>query len=368
MELLASLRAAAARAGLTGLEVGSAAPFPRTRRAIEERVAAGLHGGFRSTFRNPAVAADVRASFPWAERLVVAYRSYLPSAGSPGHARPGTGRVARFAVEDEYRPLRAGLRVLAGLVREAGHRAEVLCDDARLADRAAAVRAGIGWWGVSTMVVSRRHGPWLLLGSVVTDALLPESATESEGCGTCTACLTACPTGALTSPGVLDTRRCLSALTQSPGSIPEGFRAAMGDRIYGCDACLEACPPGRPLLAAAPEGAGRIDLAGLLASDDDGLRRRYGHWNIPRRDLRYLRRNALVALGNAGGTELVSVAAVYLRSGDPLLRAHAAWALGRLGGAEARSVLRAAAARESDPQVVGEIRHAPAEGPGRSKF
>jgi len=358
VELLASLRAAAARTGPAGLEVASAAPFPKTHRAIEERVAAGLHGGFRSTYRNPAAAADVRASFPWAERLVVAYHAYLPAAGSPGRTRPGTGRVARFAVEDHYRPLREALQALARLLRDSGHQAEVLCDDARLADRAAAVRAGIGWWGASTMVVSPRHGPWLLLGSVVTDALFPESTAESQGCGTCTACLAACPTGALIAPGVLDARRCLSAITQSPGFIPEAFRRALGDRIYGCDACLEACPPGRPLLAATPEGAGRIDLAGLLATDDDGLRRRFSHWNIPRRDPRYLRRNALVALGNAGGTGSVAVAAGYLGHDDALLRAHAAWALGRLGGVEALSALRAAAAGEGDPQVAGEIRHA----------
>lgn len=358
MRLLGSLRAAAARAGLAGLEVASAAPFPETRRAIEARVAAGLHAGFGTTFRDPAAATDVRASLPWAERLVVGFHAYLPAAGSPGPARAGSGRVARFAGRDQYRPLRAGLEGLARVLRAAGHRAEVLCDDARLVDRAAAVRAGVGWWGASTMVVSPRQGPWLLLGSVVTDARLPESTASSGDCGTCTACLAACPTGALIAPGVLDARRCLSALTQSRGVIPEPLRRAMGDRIYGCDACLEACPPGQLLLSAATRPAGRINLASFLAAGDGELRRRFSHWNIPRRDPRYLRRNALVALGNAGGEGSVQVANAYLGHGDSLLRAHAAWALGRLGGPGARAALGSAITGEEDSAVAGEIRRA----------
>lgn len=358
MELLAVLRAAAARVGLAGLGIASSDPFPETRSALQARVAGGLHAGWRSTYRDPAVSTNVRATYPWAQRLVVGAYAYLPAAGSPGPPRPGTGRVARFAADDHYGPLRAGLKALAGLLREAGHRAEALCDDARLVDRAPAARAGIGWWGANTMVVSSLQGPWLLLGSVVTDAPLPLSTPGRQDCGTCTACLSACPTGALVAPGVLDARRCLSALTQSPGPIPAGFRRAMSDRIYGCDACLEACPPGRAVLSEALQGAGRIDLAEVLAADDGRLLQRFGHWNIPRRDPRYLRRNALVALGNAGGAGSVEIAAGYLGHRDPLLRAHAAWALGRLGGRAASAALRSARAGESDAEVAGEIRRA----------
>lgn len=367
MDLVAALRSAAARAGLTGLGIASVTPFHDTHRAMEERIETGLHGGLRFTYRDPAAATDVRVSFPWAERLVVGSWGYLPAAGSPGPAGAGTGRVARFATTDQYRPLRTGLELVADVLRGAGHRAEVLCDDGRLVDRAAAVRAGLGWWGKSTMVLSAGHGPWLLLGSVVTDAALPESSPTRRSCGTCTACLPACPTGALVAPGVLDARRCLAALAQGPGAIPPAYRRAMGDRLYGCDDCLEACPPGRRLLAAASEEVGRVDLVGLLAADDAALRRRFGHWYMPGRRARYLRRNALVALGNAGGGEARSVAARYLEDADPLLRAHAAWALGTLGGPGARTVLGKASVREGDVSVREEIRRASAEadrGPG----
>ena len=350
-----------------GLGIASAEPFPDTRRAMEDRLGAGLHGGLRFTYRDPGTATGVRGSFPWAERLVVGSWGYLPAAGSPGPARAGTGRVARFATADHYRPLRAGLQSLAEVLRSAGWRAEVLCDDHRLVDRAAAVRAGLGWWGRSTMVLSPGHGPWLLLGSVVTDAVLPRSRPSRRTCGTCTACLPACPTGALVGPGVLDARRCLAALAQAPGPIPHEHRRGMGDRLYGCDACLEACPPGRRCLAAAPEHRGRVDLAGLLTADDAALRRRFGHWYIPGRRVRYLRRNALVALGNAGGGAARTAVIGYLEDADPLLRAHAAWALGALGGPDARTALSRATRREGDPSVREEIRRAAAEagrGPG----
>ncbi|HSQ37333.1 MAG TPA: 4Fe-4S double cluster binding domain-containing protein, partial [Acidimicrobiia bacterium] len=215
--------------------------------------------------------------------------------------------------------------------------------------------------------LSPGHGPWLLLGSVVTDAVLPRSRPSRRTCGTCTACLPACPTGALVGPGVLDARRCLAALAQAPGPIPHEHRRGMGDRLYGCDACLEACPPGRRCLAAAPEHRGRVDLAGLLTADDAALRRRFGHWYIPGRRVRYLRRNALVALGNAGGGAARTAVIGYLEDADPLLRAHAAWALGALGGPDARTALSRAARGEGDLSVREEIRRAAAEagrGPG----
>jgi len=336
--------------------VASSAAFPEVRRATEERVAAGQHGGMRFTFGDPVRAADPRASFPWAESLVVAAYAYLPEAGDPGPPSPGTGRVARFATADHYRPLWAGLEALAGVLAAAGHRTAVLCDDSRLVDRAAAVRAGVGWWGKSTMVLAPGQGPWLLLGSVVTDASLPPDAPMSRGCGTCRACLPACPTGALAAPAILDARRCLAALAQAPGVFPREFRRTLGDRLYGCDACLEACPPGwRALEGIAEGGEGRVDLLALLAADDEALLRRFGHFYLPGRQARYLRRNALVALGNAGGEGAVAAAAGFLAGPDPLLRAHAAWALGRLGGLAARAALRAASRREADPGVGEEI-------------
>ena len=129
-----------------------------------------MHGGMHFTFGDPVRSTDVRRSFPWARSLLVASHTYLPTAGSPAESESNYGRVARFATSDHYRPLRAALDQAADQLLAQGHRAELLVDDNRLVDRAAAVRAGVGWWGKNTMVLSPASGPWLLLGSIVTDA------------------------------------------------------------------------------------------------------------------------------------------------------------------------------------------------------
>jgi len=339
---------------LAGIGICTADPFETTRASIEDRVARGLHGGLRFTYADPATATDVRNTHPWANRLVVAAWPYVPGSGNPGPGGPGAGRVARFAARDQYVGLRTGLDALEAVLEEAGHRTAVLADDSRLVDRAAAVRAGVGWWGRSTMVLAPGHGPWLLLGSVVTDADLPLDTPMRRDCGTCDACLAACPTGAL-SDGVLDARLCLSHLLQAPGAIPSELRAAVGDRVYGCDDCLDACPPGQPAVQRDEGESGRIDLIGLLAASDQELLDAHGHWYIPRRQPRHLRRNALVALGNTGGKGADLVAAGYLGHPDHLLRRHAAWALGRLGGPTAKAALASAAVTERSEEVLAEV-------------
>ncbi len=354
-ELRARIDAVAAGAGLAGLGVASVEPFTETEAALRERRRTGMSARLGFTFRDPARATDIRRSFPWAERLVVASYPYLPAAGSPGPGRPGQGRIARFAVGDFYVPLRRALAAVADVLREAGHRAEVLVDDSRLVDRAAAVRAGVGWWGKNTMVLAPGEGPWLLLGSVVTDALLEPDEPMRRDCGRCEACLPACPTGALVAPGILDARRCLAYWLQAPGAIPRDLREPMGDRFYGCDDCLEACPPGRRSVVTAGEGRGRVDLGWVLAATDAELLETFARFYIPRHDPNILRRNALVAVGNVGGRELVPVVIGYLDHPDPNLRSHAVWALGRLDPA-ALEVHAERLAADPAPEVEEELR------------
>lgn len=339
--------------GLDGLGVCAADPFETTRVGISDRIEAGHAGKLKFTYSDPVRSTDVRLTFPWARRLVVGIRSYLPDAGSPGPADGATGRVARFSVDDYYEPLRSSLTGVAQRLQAEGYRAEILIDDNRLVDRAAAVRAGVGWWGKNTMVLNPKHGPWLLIGSVVTDAPLEISEPMRRDCGTCSACLPACPTGALVAPGVLDAARCLAHWAQVPGVFPVEFRKPMGDRIYGCDDCLEACPPGNQLLTISNERRGRSDLTWVLTANDHDLLSVFDRFYVPRRDPMYLRRNALVAAGNTNNVLLLDLVESYLGHRRWLLRAHAVWAFAQLAGD--RGVLADLYETESHDAVLKEL-------------
>lgn len=355
MSIEGTLRDVATAAGLNGIGFCSADPFPEVQANIDAAVESGRSASLAFTFADAATAASPRASYPWARSMVVGTHTYLPGAGDPPPRRAGAGRVARFATEDHYVPLRAGLNLLGAALEATGYRAAVLCDDNRLVDRAAAVRAGVAWWGKSAMALTPGAGPWMLLGSVVTDAQLTPDEPMERDCGTCDACIPACPTGAIIAPGVVDARRCLAAITQSGGTIPLEFRGVMEDRIYGCDDCLAACPPGQRLAAAATIETGAVDLIDLLATADRPLRRRFAHFYIPRNQARFLRRNAIVALGNSMDPDYMGILAGLLGHPDEMLRVHASWAVGRVGGPSAAAILRAARIAEDSRDVVAEI-------------
>jgi epoxyqueuosine reductase len=339
------------RHGLDAVGVAPATAFATTRRHLEARKAAGLHGGMRFTYLRPARSCDPAAALPGARALVVAARGYRRTAGPereraaaaalPGARRAPAGRVARYAWDDHYGPLRDALAEVAGALEAAGWRARVLADDNALVDREAAYRAGLGWYGKNANLLLPGQGSWFVLGSVVTDApLAPTGRQVDDGCGSCTRCLDGCPTGAIVAPGVVDARRCLAWLLQVEGPFPRQHRVALGDRLYGCDDCQEVCPPNRRRqrhVAAPPAGESArptVDLLDLLAASDDELLDRYGRWYVPRRQARYLRRNALVVLGNVADPADGRVVAALRRAlsdDDGLVRAHAVWAARRLG-------------------------------------
>jgi epoxyqueuosine reductase len=337
---VAELRAVGRAAGLAAVGVAAAEPFAETRAELERRRAEGLHGGMQFTYRNPARSTDPSRALPGVRSLVVGALAYPVSPPVDRPVGP-SGRVARYADGDHYGRLRQGLERVAAHLRAAGHRAVIVLDDNALVDRAAAHRAGLGWWGKNANILVPGHGSWVVLGSVLTDAdLAAADAPVPDGCGSCTRCLDGCPTGAIVAPGVVDARRCLAWLVQAEGDFPEAWREPLGDRLYGCDVCQEVCPPstraGRDEVAVGAPGASRpwVDLLSLLAATDDELLAAHGRWYIPRRDPRYLRRNALVVLGNVGdGSDprVVALLRRYLDGGDDLLRRHAAWAAGRLG-------------------------------------
>lgn len=339
--LLAQVRQAGADAGLVAVGVAGAEVFEETRADLLERRSEGLHAGMQFTYRDPERSTDPARILPGARSLVVGALPY--PAGPPAaeiHDGP-TGRVGRYAATDHYARLRDALDRMAAVLAAAGAAVRVVLDDNALVDRAAAHRAGIGWWGHNTNLLVPGHGSWVVLGSVVTDALLPVSTPVDDGCGPCRRCLDGCPTGAIVAPGVLDARRCLAWLVQAEGTFPPEHRVALGDRVYGCDDCQEVCPPSRraPAAEQVVEDGSRVDLLAMVQMDDDELLARHRRWYVPRRDPRYLRRNAILALGNAGAPGDVRVLDElrrYADGDDELLAEHARWALARL---EQRSVV-----------------------------
>jgi epoxyqueuosine reductase len=226
-------------------------------------------------------------------------------------------------------------------------------------EREWAVEARLGWFGRNTNLLNRYHGSYFFLAEILTDVEFePAGEPYREHCGSCRRCLDLCPTGALSDDYRLEPRLCISYLTiEHRGPLPHEMRAHLGNWIFGCDVCQEVCPWNDDHARAAPSNEALMpSLSELMALDEDGFRRRFGRSAIRRSKRRGLLRNAAVVLGNSGNPDAVAVLARTL-AGEPeaLVRAHAAWALGELGGGRARRALEAAHAREADEGVAGEI-------------
>jgi epoxyqueuosine reductase len=327
----AQLRRLAAEVGIDVVGAAPAAPYAETERHIRDRRARGLFGTLRFTMARPEVSCHPETLLAGARSVVAAARCYWEPGPEPG---AGEGRMPRYAWRDHYQELRASL---ARLGDRLGGAYRVLVDDNAHVDREAAVRAGVGFYGKNTMVITTSHGSWVVLGTLVTDVPIEPSAPLRPGCGSCTLCIDACPTGAIVEPGVLDATRCLSTATQTAGALDDELMDALEDRVYGCDICQDVCPWNRGVerrraAAAAPDGpAATVPLRAWLADDGPVLERDVERLFVPRNDPRWLRRNALVALGNVGRVEDASLALPYARGDDELLRAVAERALARIG-------------------------------------
>ena len=363
------LEARGRAAGLDVVAATSAEPFADARAVLEARREAGLAGSMQFTYRRPERSTDPAQTLPGVRTLIAGATSYhRDPPPRPDGAGP-VARVARYVWADDQQRLLAGLQAICDALVDAGSRACVVADQNHLVDRPVAQRAGLGWFGKNANLLLPGRGSWYLLGSVLTDAEVPDSPRHppvADGCGTCERCLPACPTGAIVAPGAVDARRCLSWTLQTTGPFPADQREALGDRLYGCDDCQEACPPNRlEIRRAAPGGSGTpvplgrpdrawVPVLDLLRSDDESLLAAHGRWYIPERDPRYLRRNALVVLGNVGDGRDPAVRAVLadcLANADPLLRAHAVWSARRLGCDDLLVDVMA----DPDPQVQAEL-------------
>ena len=322
--------------GLHRVGATDASPLDDARVAIESRITSGQHDTMQFTFRNPRRSTTPTDALAGAQSILVAAMSY--AAPDVEAAHEVSGRVARYAWIEYYEPLRRALTVVRDRLRRDGHKALVFADDNSLVDRAVAHRAGIGWFGKNANILVPGAGSFFVLGSVVTTApLVAASAPVADGCGGCRRCLDGCPTGAIVEPGVVDARRCLAWLLQKPGVFDRRHRIALGDRMYGCDDCQEVCPPTsrkRLRVDGFDHARAWVDVVELLEMDDDELLGTVDWWYVAERNPDWVRRNALIVVGNTGNPRSESVRRVmrrYVEHPDPLLRAHAVWACARLG-------------------------------------
>jgi epoxyqueuosine reductase len=331
----AELTRLASEVGIDVVGAAPAEPYEETERHIRERGARGLFADMRFTMAHPELSCHPELLLEGARTVVSAALCYWVEGAEPG---PGEGRLPRYAWSDHYTLLRDRLEALG---RRLGGRYRVLVDANQHVDREGAARAGVGFYGKNTMLITRTHGSWVVLGTLVTDVEVERTRPLELDCGQCRLCIEACPTGALDEPGVLDAARCLSYWTQAPAPVPEAYREELGTSVYGCDICQDVCPWNRGIEkrrhgVTAPGGATpSVSLVDWLRRDGAELIAELDRLYVPKNDPRWLRRNALLAAGNAGPSapELVAAVAPYLDSGDEVLEDAAAWALARLGEA-----------------------------------
>jgi epoxyqueuosine reductase len=326
----AELAALADEVGLDVVGAARAEPYEGTEGHIEERSARGLFADMRFTMAQPEVSCHPETLLEGARTVVSAALCYYVPGPEPG---AGEGRLPRYAWRDHYADLRERLDALG---RRLGGAYRVLVDANQHVDREGAARSGVGFYGKNTMLITRTYGSWVVLGTLVTDVELEATPPLELDCGSCRLCIDACPTGALDEPGVLDANRCLSYWTQAPHPVPVEYRAELGAQVYGCDICQDACPWNRGVekrragWEAPSDAVAAVALVDWLERDGAELVNELDRLYVPRNDPRWLRRNALLALGNVGASEDAVHAASYAAADDEMLAEAASWALGRL--------------------------------------
>ena len=342
------------------------ATTPNGLHKFAEWLELGYHGEMRylqeraEAYSHPSFVLDGTRS------LVMLTMNY--GAEDPAPVGNGQGRVSRYAWGDaDYHDvIHQRLKRLKRFVEEAapGARVRGVVDTAPLLEREYAQMAGLGWVGKHTLLLNRENGSWFFLAALLTDLVLDydEPATE-EYCGSCTACLDACPTNAFPQPFVLDATKCISYLTielQSP--IPSSLREGVGDWIFGCDVCQDVCPWNRfSATTCEPKFQPRsdqnpVELARLFDLDEEAFRVRFRRTPLWRSKRRGILRNAAIVLGNQGDLESLPALILGIADSEPLVRGASAWALGQIGGPQAVSELRSRLEVESDAEVVAEIR------------
>ena len=376
MTLTAEVKRYAKELGFCAVGITTAEPFTPAEEAAAQRTAAGLMDGL--TWWSDArvhASANPRRATPDARSVIALafpHPSHAQSVEPPSPLWGGSGsgqdngprgRIASYALGRDYHEvLLERMQPLIEMLAARGHRAKTYVDHGWMLDRAAAARAGIGWLGKNTNLLVPGTGSYVLLAEIVTSAELEPDEPLKKNCGSCDACMRICPTGALVEPGVLDNRRCISYWTiEHRGIIPREMRPLIGDWIFGCDLCQEICPVNASARPSAPDGRAvevfgplidaRPRLEDLLTLDDDAFMARFRQSPVWRTRRSGLLRNACIALGNVADRTSVPALAAALEDHEPLVRGHAGWALGRIGGPAARRALERALSRENDAWV-----------------
>jgi epoxyqueuosine reductase len=363
-DLHTALQAEAAALGFDAVGITDPASIAAAGPRFEAFLASGGHGDMDWLAREPARRTDPKVLWSEVRSVIMLGVNYGPDEDPRAIlGRPRHGAISVYARGDDYHDLiKRRLKQLARwLVARAGGDVKVFVDTAAVMEKPLAHQAGLGWQGRHTNLVSRDFGSWLFLGAIYTSLDLPRSGAESDHCGSCRACLDACPTAAFPAPYQLDARRCISYLTiEHKGPVPRELRAPMGNRIYGCDDCLAACPwnkfaqLGREARLAARDELRAPPLAELAALDDAGFRARFSKSPIKRIGRARFLRNVLIAIGNSGDPGLAAAARPHLDDADPLVRGAAVWALWRLlpvGDMEQLAATRGAAEPDADVQA-----------------
>jgi epoxyqueuosine reductase len=362
-DLKSQLTSRAHALGLDAFGVAATAePWPAQAR-LKEFLSLGRHGDM-DWMESPR-RANPGALWPEAKSAVLVGQSYAPPDDSIAMLREtGRGIVSAYAARRDYHEVIKGKLKTLGqwLMRAAEAEVKVFVDTAPLMEKPLAERAGLGWQGKHTNLVSREHGSWLFLGAILTTAEIEPDQPETDHCGSCRACLDACPTAAFPAPYQLDARRCLAYLTiEHKGQIPRAFRAPLANRIFGCDDCLAVCPwnkfaqLARETRIALASDLRLAPLGELAALDDAAFRVRFAGTPVKRTGRDRFVRNVLCAIGNSRDPALAAAAQARLDDSSPLVRGMAVWALSQLLDEQAFQRIKSArAGPDPDPEVAAE--------------
>ncbi|WP_085962815.1 tRNA epoxyqueuosine(34) reductase QueG [Bradyrhizobium sp. ORS 285] len=338
--LKAALAAEALKLGFDCIGITAPVVSPERIAAFERFLAEGQHGDMDWLAREPTRRTDPKTLWRDVRSVIMLGVNYGPDEDPRAIlAQRSRAAISVYARGDDYHDvIKKNLKALARwLVANTGGDVKVFVDTAAVMEKPLAEAAGLGWQGKHTNLVSRGFGSWLFLGAIYTTLELPADAPERDHCGSCRACLDSCPTAAFPTPYSLDARRCISYLTiENKGPIPREFRKAMGNRIYGCDDCLAACPwnkfaqEGREAKLAARDALRAPDLGELAHLDDAAFRALFTKSPVKRIGRDRFLRNVLIAIGNSGDAALIPAAERLTADPNPLVRGAAAWALGEL--------------------------------------